>query len=369
MSIRYQAAILTDSFFPLKTPNAPTIGVATASSAQVSVAFTAPSNVGGGPITSYFVVVTDSSSGATFTNTGASSPIVVTGLTNGNNYTAKVSATNSYGTGPYSANSNSFTPVVAPGQQEYTTPGTYSWTAPAGVTSVSVVCVGGGGGGYLSAGASNGGDSYFINTSTVKGGGGQKGDPAGANGGNYAGDGGGNGGNCGSICVSGGGAGGYAGNGGNGVAYSTTGQNGSGGSGASGGVASEISGSMGGGGGGVGIYGRGSDGVANLQFGTGGGGGSGGFSGFGGGNTTNFGGAGGKFGGGGGGGYALGYPGAGGGLGYKNNITVVPGNTYTVVVGAGGSAQGNNGVGGDGAVRIIWPGTTRQFPSTNTWDL
>ena len=33
-----------------------------------------------------------------------------------------------------------------PGQQAYTTAGTYSWVCPAGVTSVSVVAVGGGGG-------------------------------------------------------------------------------------------------------------------------------------------------------------------------------------------------------------------------------
>jgi len=36
---------------------------------------------------------------------------------------------------------------VAASQQAYTTAGTYSWTCPEGVTSVSVVCVGGGGGG------------------------------------------------------------------------------------------------------------------------------------------------------------------------------------------------------------------------------
>ncbi len=34
-----------------------------------------------------------------------------------------------------------------PGQQAYTTAGTYSWVAPSGVTSVSVVAVGGGGSG------------------------------------------------------------------------------------------------------------------------------------------------------------------------------------------------------------------------------
>ena len=46
------------------------------------------------------------------------------------------------------------------GQAEYTTPGTYSWTAPAGVTSVSVVCVGGGGGGIAFSGSFN---DYAMN--------------------------------------------------------------------------------------------------------------------------------------------------------------------------------------------------------------
>jgi hypothetical protein len=36
-------------------------------------------------------------------------------------------------------------PTLVSGQQQYTSPGTYSWVAPAGVNSVSVVCVGGGG--------------------------------------------------------------------------------------------------------------------------------------------------------------------------------------------------------------------------------
>ena len=36
---------------------------------------------------------------------------------------------------------------IPPGQVEYTTPGTYSWTAPTGVEYVSVVCIGGGGAG------------------------------------------------------------------------------------------------------------------------------------------------------------------------------------------------------------------------------
>jgi alpha-tubulin suppressor-like RCC1 family protein len=100
-------------------PNAPTIGVVTVvSGTSVSVAFTAPSNVGGSAITSYTVIVTDSSSGATFTSTGASSPRTVTGLTNGNTYTARVFAVNSYGPSAFSAPSGSFVPSA---------PRLYSW--------------------------------------------------------------------------------------------------------------------------------------------------------------------------------------------------------------------------------------------------
>ena len=135
---------------------------------------------------------------------------------------------------------------VSFGQQAYTSAGTYSWTCPSGVTSVSVVCIGGGGGGngggygvggaggggggglgyknnisvtpgqsytvvvggggagdywngppYSTDPADNGGDSYFIDATTVKGGGGGGGNgnsgAAGGSGGTYVGDGGGNG--------------------------------------------------------------------------------------------------------------------------------------------------------------------------------
>jgi hypothetical protein len=64
-------------------------------------------------------------------------------------------------------------------------------------------------------------------------------------------------------------------------------------------------------------------------------------------------------------------------LAYGNNIAVTPGSPYTVVVGAKGISapvpcpgfwrQGGNG--GGGAARIIWPGNTRSFPSTNTGNL
>jgi hypothetical protein len=90
-------------------PGAPTIGTATAGNTQASVAFTAPASNGGSPITGY--TVTSSPGG--ITATGSSSPIVVTGLTNGTPYTFTVTATNSVGTSNASAASNSVTPIGA----------------------------------------------------------------------------------------------------------------------------------------------------------------------------------------------------------------------------------------------------------------
>lgn len=200
------------------------------------------------------------------------------------------------------------------GEVVYTTPGTYSWIAPDGVTSISGVAVGGGGAGakaitwwgaagggggglgwknnipvtpgqsyVVSVGAGgtaingtpggNGGTSYFNNLSTLAGYGGTGGlarDSWGtAVGGSYVGDGGGTGGSgltgdTGNIAHGGGGAGGYLGAGGSTNAPGT-------GGGGGGGLASSTGGS--GGGGGVGLFGLGDDGAAN------GGGGSGGSNG------------------------------------------------------------------------------------------
>lgn len=345
MSLRYQAGINLPGYNPLKVANAPTIGTATqASCTSVSVTFTAPSCVGGGAISSYTAYPVCGSSVVS----GSASPLVVTGLTTGVAYTFKVIATNVYGPSAPSAASNSVTPLVV-GQQAYTTAGTYTWVAPAGVTSVSVVAVGAGGGGgnlcgtrqgdggglgyknnytvvpgnsytvVAGAGGSsggNGGDSYFVSTAVVKGGGGKHGC-----GGTYTGDGGGNGGIGGAQAAQwggAGGAGGYAGAGGNGA----TGNGGSptAGSGGGGGGAKYY-----GLGGGVGLLGQGCNGIAGTASVAYGGGGSGGGN------------------------------GCGTGLGLYG--------------GGGGSGGGYSSSGARGAVRIIWPGTTRSFPSTNTGNL
>jgi hypothetical protein len=244
---------------------------------------------------------------------------------------------------------------------------TFTWTVPAGVTSVSVVAIGGGGAGGDNS-ATPGGDSWFINSVTVKGGGGSA-LPNRSTGGTFIGDGGGNGGVSSTGQSSGGGgAGGYQGKGGDGANFSGTpaAQDGSGGGGGGGGewTSNPYRGS---GGGGVGVFGQGANGLGGSSataISTGGGGGSGGTAGIN--ATAGGGGAGGSYGG--GGGNSSGAAGCGGGLGWKNNITVVPFQSYTVQVGAGGDKLlGGGANGGGGAVRIMW-GPGRSFPSTNAAD-
>lgn len=375
------------------TPGAPTIGTATAgSSLCASVTFCAPACTGyPAGVTGYRVISTP----GCLTATGASSPITVTGLTDATSYTFKAQATNATGYGPLSCASNSVTASSA-SSQSYTTAGTYSWVAPTGVTSVSVVAIGGGAGGGLCSGTGGGGlgyknnyavtpgssytvsvgaggtggtlqtncctgyvnrvietvggASYFVNTSTVAGFGGNRSSCGGSRaGGSYAGDGGGNGGlggstNCGTKPGGGGGAGGYAGNGGAGGIWASGGTNataGSGGGGGGGNYANSGSNpySGAGGGGGVGLFGQGSNGTAGSGSGGGGGGGSSGTAGTAG--NTSTGGPGGVY----------------GGAGGAANFQIVS-SPYSGI-----NRTASNG--GGGAVRIMWPGSTRSFPSTN----
>jgi uncharacterized protein (TIGR02145 family) len=82
--------------------------VATAGNASASVAFVAPTNNGGSAITGY--TVTSSPGG--ITATGTTSPINVTGLTNGTAYTFSVVATNAIGNSSPSTASSAVTPLA-----------------------------------------------------------------------------------------------------------------------------------------------------------------------------------------------------------------------------------------------------------------
>lgn len=116
-------------------PGAPTIGSATAGAASATVAFAAPASNGGAAISGY----TATASPGGLTGTGASSPITVSGLTNGVAYTFTVTATNSAGTGSASSASNSVTPKASqtitfgnPGAQSLGTTPTLTASSSAG---------------------------------------------------------------------------------------------------------------------------------------------------------------------------------------------------------------------------------------------
>jgi hypothetical protein len=256
-------------------------------------------------------------------------------------------------------------------QVQFTTPGTYSWIAPLGVTSVSAVAVGAGGSGGFSCGG-GGGALSWSNASVIPGtiytvvvglGGKSTASPFpsggfssfGSNivyaGGGYGagvrpgfgiggnvriGAGGGNGGtSTAGHGGGGGGAGGYTGNGGDHAPFN--GSNGSGGGGG-GGAGSRYTGT---GGGGVGIYGQGANGLGgagdyltSLSEPTGGSGGT---------------------------------PLTQTVYGYGPKAGAVAGSYGGGGHGSGGpGATGTNiGWGANGAVRVIW-GTNRYYPSTNT---
>lgn len=286
------------------------------------------------------------------------------------------------------------------GQNLYNSSGTYSWTAPTSVTSVSVVAIGGGGAGQdnwanpagggaglgwknnitvvpgtaytvvvggrgistSSSGATQlkGGDSYFISLATVSGYGGGNNSGSGSyatgpnvrgnTGGGYVGDGGGPGGQANSSWSGGGGAGGYSGRGGDVNEtwnYPTV-------RGAYGG--SSYSSTYGtGSGGGTGVLGETSYPSSGNAF-------YNPFTGYT--NVSSYGSGGTGFSGGGNGMYGE-NPFSGSGQSSDN----IQGGDY----GGGGGGPGtswpsSSGNGGLGAVRIIW-GSGRAFPSTNTADV
>jgi hypothetical protein len=61
--------------------------------------------------------------------------------------------------------------------------------------------------------------------------------------------------------------------------------------------------------------------------------------------------------------------GAGGGVGLLGEGANGAGGSNAYTGGYAGGGANGDGAGNDGGVRIIWPGLTRQFPSTNTGNL
>lgn len=335
-----------------------------------------------------------------FQNNGSTDSTVqnpVFTYTSAGTYSVKLIATN--GAGSDTMIKTSYITVTVPEvQQTFTSTGTGNWIVPAGVTSVSILCVGAGGGGAWGntlGGASGGGGALtYVNSvsvtpgetlsvsvgsgapGTVVDGGPANGGPSFvkrsstslcyANGGESAvstagtkspglggklnglsvgsGGAGGDGQSAfGSRGAGGGGAGGYSGSGGNGAtntagSFGTIGvpaTNGSGGGGA-GGCMDTTPYCGGGAGGGVGLLGEGSSGTA-LGTGTGIGG-------------------------------AAGSAGSNGGTGANGSNGVPAAGGNGGLYGGGGASHYNSpgtGNGANGAVRIIW-GSGMSYPSNAT---
>jgi hypothetical protein len=110
---------------PVTTPSTPRIDSITPGSTQLTVNFTAPNN-GGSPITNYQYSINNGDSFTSVTPLTTTSPITITGLTNGTQYLVVIRAVNSVGNG-----SNSNTVPATP----FGTPTVFSFSSGLDTTS------------------------------------------------------------------------------------------------------------------------------------------------------------------------------------------------------------------------------------------
>lgn len=344
------ASTTSNSITATSVPEAPTISSANADGTKArAYVYYSSGGTGGKAISSYNVT----SSPSSITGSG-SSPVLVSGLNAGTNYTFTMTATNANGTSQVSNTSSSITTFNATGGSittvtsgastyklhDFTSSGTFT---PTGTANVDMVVISGGGAG---TGGSNG------NVSSVTGLGISIYGTAGSAGSNYANSG--RGGTSGNGFLGGTGiSASYAETGGGGGGAGGTGSNSGGGSGATGGIglsawANEFGNATysykyAGGGGGGGARDRG--GGSGQHGGANGGGGASAPGGVGASAPSNFGG-------GGGGGSNGGHGGGGGQLQTLSSQTVTNAQAYTVTVGSGGSGGSTGGAGGSGRVLI-----------------
>ena len=121
---------------PMTTASAPAITSVTAGDTQLSVAFTAPASNGGSAITNYEYSTDGGTNWTTGSPAATTSPLVITGLTNGTTYQVKLRAVTAAGSGAASSPSSGM-PLTVPGAPTSlvaiggSTNAALTWTAPA----------------------------------------------------------------------------------------------------------------------------------------------------------------------------------------------------------------------------------------------
>ena len=101
------------SVTPRTTPTEPTLTSADAGDSQTTLRFSPPVSDGGAPITNYAYSIDDGAHWTTPNPASTTSPITITGLTNGTTYTVRLRALNSAGASPAS-NNLTVTPLTVP---------------------------------------------------------------------------------------------------------------------------------------------------------------------------------------------------------------------------------------------------------------
>jgi len=163
---------ITDGGTTTAAPDAPTSVAGTAGNAQVSLTWTAPTYNNGAAISDYTIQYS-SNSGSSWTtfshSASATASITVTGLTNSTAYIFRVAAVNSAGTGSYSSNSSSITPVAASFTPvAYVVTSGTSRSVPTGATSMKAWVIGGGSGGTYDTSGCLGADDGAYGGEAVK---------------------------------------------------------------------------------------------------------------------------------------------------------------------------------------------------------
>lgn len=143
-------------------PQAPTVGTLDSNGQNGTLTLTFTAGATGGQSITNYKYSTDGTNYTAFSPAQTTSPLTISGLTNGTSYTVRIKAVNANGDSIASSASNSATPFYAVG---FTSSGTF--TAPTTGTYTLKAVGGGGSSGGAGNQANGGGSGYYATTTTT----------------------------------------------------------------------------------------------------------------------------------------------------------------------------------------------------------